>query len=113
MNFATATKEELLAAGYAVKSIRKRRPRKGELICERVGFKTKRGSQQWRDRSHIESPSAYAVVMGNGWTVSDTEGQLICPLCDTGAAPSGSHLSDLTYKRFPATSIYFDWVPPI
>ena len=66
MIFATATKEELMAAGYAVKSIRKPRPRKAELVCERVGFKTKRGSQQWRDRSHIESPSAYAVVMGNG-----------------------------------------------
>ena len=72
MNFATATKDELLAAGYTIKSVRKRRPRKGELVCERVGFKTKRGSQQWRDRSHIDSPSAYAVVMGNGWTVSDT-----------------------------------------
>jgi len=66
MNFATATKEQLLAAGYTVKSVRKRRPRKGELICEQVGFKTKRGSQQWRDRAHISSPSAYAVVMGNG-----------------------------------------------
>jgi len=55
-----------MAAGYAFKSVRKRRPRKGELVCERVGFKTKRGSQQWRDRSHIDSPSAYAVVMGNG-----------------------------------------------
>lgn len=66
MNFATATKEELLAAGFAFKTVRKRRPRKGELTCERVGFKTKRGSQQWRQREHIASPSAYAVVMGNG-----------------------------------------------
>ena len=49
-----------------MKTIRPRRPRKGELICQRVGFKTKRGSQQWRDREHISSPSAYAVVMGNG-----------------------------------------------
>ena len=66
MNFATASKAELMAAGFAMKTIRPRRPRKGELICQRVGFKTKRGSQQWRDRSHIDSPSAYAVVMGNG-----------------------------------------------
>jgi len=66
MNFQTATKAELMAAGFTLKSIRPRRPRKGELICQRVGFKTKRGSQQWKDRAHIDSPSAYAVVMGNG-----------------------------------------------
>ena len=66
MNFATATKAELMAAGFTMKTIRPRRPRKGELICQRVGFKTKRGSQQWKDREHIASPSAYAVVMGNG-----------------------------------------------
>jgi hypothetical protein len=66
MNFATATKAELMAAGFEIRTIRPRRPRKGELICQRVGFKTKRGSQQWRDREAISSPSAYAVVMGNG-----------------------------------------------
>jgi hypothetical protein len=66
MNFATATPAELAAAGFAFKTVRPRRPRKGELICQRVGFKTKRGSQQWRDREAIASPSAYAVVMGNG-----------------------------------------------
>ena len=66
MNFATATIAELLAAGFAVRTIRPRRPRKGELICQRVGFKTKRGSQQWAQREAIASPSAYAVVMGNG-----------------------------------------------
>jgi len=66
MNFQTATKAELLAAGFSMKTVRPRRPRKGELICQRVGFKTKRGGQQWRDRAHISSPSAYAVVMGNG-----------------------------------------------
>lgn len=66
MNFATATKEQLIEAGYVLKTIRPRRPRKGELTCQVVGFKTKRGSQQWRDREAISSPSAYAVVMGNG-----------------------------------------------
>ncbi len=66
MNFQTATKAELLAAGFTMKTIRPRRPRKGELLCQRVGFKTKRGSQQWKDRAHISSPSAYAVVIGNG-----------------------------------------------
>jgi hypothetical protein len=66
MNFATATPEALAAAGFKFKTVRPRRPRKGELICQRVGFKTKRGSQQWRDREAISSPSAYAVVMGNG-----------------------------------------------
>jgi len=66
MNFATATKQQLIEAGYEVRTIRPRRPRKGELICQRVGFKTKRGSQQWKDREAIASPSAYAVVMGNG-----------------------------------------------
>jgi len=49
-----------------MRTIRPRRPRKGELICQRVGFKTKRGSQQWAQREAIASPSAYAVVMGNG-----------------------------------------------
>ena len=88
MNFATATKEELMAAGFTLKNVRKRRPRKGELICERVGFKTKRGSQQWRDRSHIDSPSAYAVVMGNGWTVNNTQGQLFAPFLLYWGAPS-------------------------
>jgi len=66
MNFATATPEQLTAAGFKFKTVRPRRPRKGELICEMVKFSTKRGSQQWRDRAHIASPSAYAVVMGNG-----------------------------------------------
>ncbi|MGA1433607.1 MAG: hypothetical protein ACO32T_07500, partial [Candidatus Nanopelagicaceae bacterium] len=66
MNFATATKTDLEAAGFKFKTVRPRRPRKGELICQRVGFKTKRGSQQWKDREAIASPSAYAVVMGNG-----------------------------------------------
>ena len=55
-----------MAAGFTMKTIRPRHPRKGELICQRVGFKTKRGSQQWAQREHIASPSAYAVVMGNG-----------------------------------------------
>jgi hypothetical protein len=66
MNFAKATPAELSDAGFTIRTIRPRRPRKGELICERVGFSTKRGSQQWKDRAHISSPSAYAVVMGNG-----------------------------------------------
>ena len=66
MNFATASEADLMAAGFPMKPIRPRRPRKGELICQRVGFKTKRGSQQWAQREHIASPSAYAVVMGNG-----------------------------------------------
>ena len=83
MNFATATKDELLAAGYAFKSVRKRRPRKGELICERVGFKTKRGSQQWKDRAHIDSPSAYAVVMGNGWQLITHRGSNMPLFCYT------------------------------
>lgn len=66
MNFATATPAELAAAGFSFKTVRPRRARKGELICQRVGFKTKRGSQQWAQREAIASPSAYAVVMGNG-----------------------------------------------
>jgi hypothetical protein len=37
MNFATASTEQLQAAGYTVKRLRQRRPRKGELIMSRVG----------------------------------------------------------------------------
>jgi hypothetical protein len=37
MNFATATPQQLAAAGYAFKTIRRRAPRKGELIFTRVG----------------------------------------------------------------------------
>jgi len=109
MNFGTATKAELIAAGFTMKTIRPRRPRKGELICQRVGFKTKRGSQQWAQREHIASPSAYAVVMGNGWQHSTgAGGQLMPPCRPPPDAPSDAQKSTffITYKRFQTLDKY-------
>ena len=37
INFATATAEQLAAAGYSVNTLKTRGPRKGEATCDRVG----------------------------------------------------------------------------
>ena len=42
MNYATATAAELAAAGFTLKTVKARKPRKGELVCERVGGATTR-----------------------------------------------------------------------